>query len=259
MTTSSIKSINVIANQATTGTGTLREKVWTTKLADAINSETLTISESNEVLDFVFDSKEYSIPVNALALKALQPAFSTDTVEDELNRLKNAYISDQQARFSGSTVSTTALPEKAVITADDYRLNAIKLNLFKPDVAVELATLDEEVNSITDKTTKPDLLKIIERYKALFITDEQRETYNIKLEKEQEFQAKFKAITDLGYTDIKPLTDSIYMAELDPALVKTKLKELTDLGYLITKSEFVMERGIIAVSFKELKKVSETA
>jgi hypothetical protein len=158
----------------------------------------------------------------------------------------------QKATEGGATkeVNPLANPKK-VLSAEEYRTNCIKLGLDGKNVEV-ISALLTEVTNVTEKTTKADLLEIVNNFASVFYTSKQQLTFENMLEKELAEAAKFAGLTEAGFTDIKQsltlITANITASEADTAFPK-----LVELGYIIEgKPQFDASTMKIQVAFKEV-------
>jgi len=191
---------------------------------------------------------------------------SLESLSKTLKAMELGYlgVAHQNNAGKGTKTFSKPIPTGSNITSDDYLKNAVVLNLANIELADELLSLDTAVinldGDIPASATKADITKkyneaveLLKAYQDLFITETNRETYSVMVDKEQALAAKFAALTDDGFTNILPAGDSL-TAYVDVSNAKDLQNRLTTLGYSFINADFLADKGVISVYFKELPK-----
>jgi hypothetical protein len=192
---------------------------------------------------------------------------SFESLGKTLRAMELEFLGVAHQNNAGKETKTVSkpIPTGSNITSDDYLKNAVTLNLANVELADELLSLDTAVialdGEIPASATKADITKkyneaieLLKQYQTLFITETNRETYSVMVDKEQALAAKFKTLADDGFTNILPAGDSL-TAYVDVSNAKDLQNRLTTLGYSFINADFLADKGVISVYFKELPKV----
>jgi hypothetical protein len=139
-------------------------------------------------------------------------------IADELALLHDGYVSSAHktkalASSSEAKVKAPFENQKSVITAQAYWNNCIKMGL-SPDNADKVSELVTAFYSLNDKATKADLTSLLAELIHLFMSPEQHVIHGVKLEDERIAAAKFAALTDAGFVDIRTMAEGRYVANL---------------------------------------------
>lgn len=130
-----------------------------------------------------------------------------DKHTDELTALEDAGYLAKPHYFSvnGSDgAESNPLGRKnRVLSANEYRENCIRLGIMAllPDDLEPLLSVDGN----DAKITKAALIEMIHYLQSRLFSEEQKATYGVMVEKEELEAAKWKALTDAGFTDITSL------------------------------------------------------
>ena len=230
-----MKNLKQIANQSTTGQGTLKSTVWTTALAEALNNQELRVSPENLGTITI---NEREVNLSAVVGTALEGVYSNKNpidLDSQLGLWAEEYLSNLQRNNSGAA-STPPLTDKSVISADQYKANCIKLALDAKNAEV-IAEIIDDILNLDHKATKDTMGKLLDRVLDTFFSPEQREVYKVKIEKEEEDRERFKDLTDAGFTNINAVNGTI-TANVPVAVTNTALPELEKLGFTLTKAKF---------------------
>jgi hypothetical protein len=171
-----------------------------------------------------------------------------DSHTDELTALEDAGYLAMPHYYSvngtGTDTSSTANPmarKNRVLTASEYRENSIKLGIMglSPDDMEPLLNVDGN----DSKVTKAMLIDMIHALQAKLFTEEQRATYGVMLEKEEQEAAKWKALTDAGFTDITSLGQnkaglSQYIGNVSIDKRHSAVEALDKAGYTLDSADF---------------------
>jgi hypothetical protein len=157
---------------------------------------------------------------------------------------------DQHSSGSATTKKTPFENTKAVINAETYWNNCIKLGL-SPDNADKVSGIVTAFYSISDKATKADLTSLLAELVHVFMSPEQHVTYSIKLEDERIAAAKFAALTDAGFIDIRTMSEGRYVANLATSLLGN-VAVLTASGFIPVGMQAV-NAELYQITFKDLE------
>ena len=252
-------TIETIVNQATNKQDNgLKRGVWTTKLAEAINSGNLVIDVPNENVNFTVDAVPFKINLQVLALRSLFEAAKGDvSFADLVTLMSEGYLSIQQQRTIEG-VEVKEVKEPTGLTPEQYYSNCVKLAL---DVS-NFSVIDDFVKRhYNDNSTKAILLKVIHDLQNLFFNPEQRAVYNVKVEKEEiakEEAAKLAVkFANLPVTST-PVTHGIHK---DTGVITYKGEFTSTVGIkkLLTDNHFVfvsnlpadLDTGTTVIFFKD--------
>lgn len=233
----------------TTVDGTLKQRLWTTLAHNLIVDETLKI-ESTDSLDYTYTYNDISYVINSdvLAARALYEAIqgAGTGLDDLLSVMSAGYLNSAQ-RTAATATTTTKKPalnpvakSNRVLTAAELESNYIKLS--NPD----LVSFYKAASDVSDKSTKVDLLKLIKDLMSQLVNSEQAAHINRTLALELEEAAKYKDLSDIGYTSITRLSDdriSVNISAIDfanNAIVKTLEKGYKVVGdfKMLSPTEF---------------------
>lgn len=171
-----------------------------------------------------------------------------DSHTDELTALEDAGYLAMPHYYSvngtGTDTSTTANPmarKNRVLSAAEYRENSIKLGIMSltPDDFEQLL----DVDGANTKLTKADLIEMIHALQAKLFTEEQRGTYGVMVEKEEAEAARWKALTDAGFSDITSLGTnkaglSQYIGNVSIDKRHSAVEALDKAGYTLDSADF---------------------
>ena len=245
-----MKTLKQISNQSTTGQGTLKSTVWTTALAEALNAGELRVLPDNLGTITI---NEQEINLSAVVGTAFEGVYSNKNpidLDSQLGLWAEDFLSNLQRNNAGAE-STPPLADKSVISADQYRTNCIKLALDSKNAEV-VAEIVEDILNLDHKATKDTMSKILDRVLDTFFNLEQREVYQVKVEKEEADRERFKDLTDAGFTSINASNGTI-TANVPVAVTNTALPELAKLGFTLIKSDFDATTLQVNVVFEEGK------
>lgn len=245
-----MKNLKQIANQATTGQGTLKTTVWTTALAEALNNKELRVSPENLGTITI---NEREVNLSAVVGTAFEGVYSNKNpiaLDSQLNLWTEEYLSNLQKNNAGA-IATPQLTDTSIISAEQYKANCIKLALDAKN-AETISDIVDTILSIDQKATKDTIHKVLDRVLDTFFSPKQREVYKVKIEKEEEDRERFKDLTDAGFTDINAVNGTI-TANVPVAVTNTALPELEKLGFTLTKAKFDAATLQVNVVFEEGK------
>ena len=245
-----MKNLKQIANQSTTGQGTLKSTVWTTALAEALNAGELRVLPDNLGTITI---NEREINLSAVVGTAFEGVYSNKNpidLDSQLNLWAEEYLSNLQRNNSGAE-STPPLTDKSLISADQYKANCIKLALDAKNAEV-IAEIIDDILNLDHKATKDTMSKLLDRVLDTFFSPEQREVYQVKVEKEEADKERFKDLAEAGFTDINAINGTI-TANIPVASTGTALPELEKLGFTLIKAKFDATTLQVNVVFEEGK------
>lgn len=262
MTNLTKKSINELANRITNvKQGGLKQGVWTTKAANLINEgvlQVLSLPTDNTLIRF--NDVEYSITPEALTLRALFEGFKGDIpIATLLELMQDEFLSSQQresdtiAKLAGTTVKAVnplQRPTK-LLTSSEYKENCVALALDVANTGRIIALIDQ-VNEVTSKTTKDDLIHLLDSFKDVFFNTQQEETYQVMVDTEEAEAAKFSSLTKAGFTSIGRTALGNYTAKVSVVDSTKAIPELTSAGFKVVGSPaFDLDTMMLAVTFSE--------
>ena len=194
----------------------------------SFESGRLAISADDSQVEISIDGKPYVLPVAVVAQAYIELPYSvTGSIDDKsrelverLELLKAGFLTKAQSNFakSGQPAQSKPVSTTFVLTAEEYKTNCLKL------AQIDTVALFSAIESVSDKTSKQDLLAIIETLRAQLFTAEQAETYAVMLEKE----AALNIAKSLGFEKIqKSMTGAgeVYLAEIPADLWKANKSE----------------------------------
>ena len=240
------KSFNEVVNQATVKDGSLKTGLAISKLATA--GLDVNFSGSIEV-------QGRQLEVGAVIGAALLPAFDNkyDVSLDSLLDLYQAgYVIQQQANIAaiiaagGATTKKAPLTAGSVLSAADYLTGNLKT------ATIDTVKLYHDIDALlaNDKATKSDLFAFLSGIRSQLLPDTIFEVYEEKVRKEQELAAQFEELTALGFSDIQPITETTYSANLALANASA-LQGLTAKNYLLKDSQVDITTATIRVVFEK--------
>lgn len=231
-----MKNFNEIVSQPTNSDGSLRGKVWTTKLTNMVESGLLDVSTTGTVT-----VNGTLLNTNSVTAKALQNVGEGEALQDWLDYMSLDYISPQQAK---TTVNTDKKPLTGhYLTAAEYKANCLKLNT-NVDT---LTTIEQLVNGVSTTATKDSLMQVIASIARLVITDEQLTTFNTLSEKEAIFSTVQNQIEAIG-GKVTIINDTTIKVNINVSSVDVALKVLTELQFKQVNADFDVKTMSIALT-----------
>lgn len=241
-----MKTFQQVVSQATVKDGSLKTGLAISKLSTA----NLNVSFTGSI-----EVQGKQLEIGAVIGAALLPAFDNkyDVSLDSLLDLYQAgYVIQQQQNIAniiasgGQTSSKKPLTAGSVLSAADYLIGNLKT------ATIDTVNLYHEINNllVNDKTTKQQCLDLLTILRGQLLPINLHEVYIEKLRKEEELAKQFEELTELGFSDIQPIADKTYSANLALANASA-LQELTAKSYLLKDSQVDITSATIKVIFEK--------
>jgi hypothetical protein len=241
-----MKTFEQVVNQPTVKDGSLKTGLAVSKLANA----GLDVSFSGSI-----EVAGKSLEIGAVIGAALLPAYDNKydiKLDDLLSLYSSGYIIQQQANIAtiiasgGATSSKKPLTAGSVLSAQDYLTGNLKT------ASIDTVNLYENITALlsSDKTTKQQLTDYLQALQVQLLPNSVLEVYTEKLRKESELAEQFEELTELGFSEIQPITETTYSALLSLANASA-LQGLTAKSYLLKDSQVDITSATIKVVFEK--------
>ena len=219
-----MKTLQNYTGLPTVTDGSLKKGVWLTALHNDLVDGTIKVDSSTlpESIEIIVDGKEYKPKVLALLAASFERCYgakATSTVSDIVKLAEAGFITPQQQAVSLAGVreaktSDTFASSKIVLTAKQYLHNCAKLGLSESNLET-IIDLALQVHALSEKSTKAELLSLLDNFASVFISPDQLGTYNVKLADEEAARVKFERLTSAGFTNINTMASGRYVGTLD--------------------------------------------
>lgn len=233
-----MKTFNEVTNQPTTKDGSLKAGLAITKLANANLDVTLSGTVVVQGQDL-----ELAAIVGAALIPAFDAKFDIE-LNDLLSLYSEGYISPIQRQIATAGTVAAKLPHGSVLSAHDYMKGNVRA------VKLDNLAIYYSLNRLlaSDKATKADFVEFATELRNQLFGGELLAVYAEKVKKEAELAAQFDSLTSIGFTDIQPLKDSTFSAQLALANADS-LSQLSTLGYVLKDSSVDISTATIKVVF----------
>ena len=224
--------------------------------------ETLQLDQEANILH-VAGLGNYPITANtrdAMFLKQLQADFKLwdDSKKHEfLDCLSGGFlgVGHRKVQLAAAnerpaSVSPLAKVSQAELSAEQYRRNAVSLQLDVKNVDILITLLDASTH-ITDKTTKAELSELLAGFTGLFFPVASQQVYEVKLQDEAKAAEKFKTLTEAGISNIGKTALGNFTGTVAFSDINSALAALNAGGYTITKSDNDLTALVVRLTFAE--------
>jgi hypothetical protein len=247
-----MKTIKQIVNQPTTGNGELKAGVATTKAAEYINNNEVIVTLTDNV-EVSFAGKDYQLTYDIVTAAALFDGLKGKKSETDalLTSRLELYSSDflstlqRDSKDAGKEKKATMPVKGRVLSAVEYRMNCIKLALDVSNAEV-ISDLLLDIAAVSAKTTKTEVIDLLDNIGNVFFNAEQQATYNVIVDKEIEEAKEFEALVALGFSKVSKADDKI-LASLSFLDASQAIPALSGIGYKLVSSDHDMTNMLINV------------
>ena len=203
--------------------------------------------------EHVVDGQLHGKAVSIALLTAIAEMKTVGTVISFDEAIERGYLSknhQDQHEVGGKTPArnNTLVVTKVNITANQYKVNCIKLGLDNKNIESIVDLLDA-ITSISSSTTKSDLIGLLDSFKSLFLNQEQEQVFKVKFEDERVAAIKFEALSSNSFSNIRTLSSGAYVACLGLEDL-SNVGLLSILGYAMTAT-VPLPDGAFQISFKD--------
>ena len=207
--------------------------------------------------EHVEDGKLHGKTVSLAILTAIAEMKTVGSVISFDSSIDRGYLSknhlDQHETSTKAPANNPLVSTKVNLTSSQLWDNYIKLGIDSKNFET-ISQAVEDFYNVTDKTTKSDLMALLQTFTDCFLNPVQLDVFNVKRIDEEQAAIKFKALTDLGFYNINPMLAGIYCARL-PLLELARIGSLTELGYVLTAT-MPIDSTTYQITFKDAVKVA---
>jgi hypothetical protein len=225
-------------------------------LLDWVSGMGATGKEPVGTWEHVEEGKLLGQTVSLSLLTAIAEMKCKGSLPSFVNAIASGYISpnhlsQHKVGTPSAKVDKTFDTRKSVLTSEQFWTNCIKLGLDVKNVDT-VSNLVEQVYKVTEKTTKTDLIILVNAFTELFVNVEQHGTYSRMVTSEELAAAKFASLTQAGYTDIREVAAGRYCSNLAITAL-ANIGILADNSFMLVGTMALPDGVTFQVTFKDIE------